>query len=184
MAEVMGAAGYDVESPEDLLAWSATATGPHIVLLTLLQPADWALLAALRDRRPTATLIAVIEDGDLALSARALGSGAVGVVAREADADTVQLVLTAAASGRSVVPIDVIRVMTSVESPLGGAPIASEIEISWIRQLTKGSTVARLAEHAGYSERMMFRLLRGLYQRWGVANRTEAMILARDNGWL
>jgi len=41
-----------------------------------------------------------------------------------------------------------------------------------------------IAERAGYSERMMFRLLRDLYQRWGVANRTEAIIHARDNGWL
>lgn len=59
-----------------------------------------------------------------------------------------------------------------------------ETEISWIRQLTQGLAVARLAERAGYSERMMFRLLRDLYQRWGVANRTEAIIHARDNGWL
>jgi DNA-binding NarL/FixJ family response regulator len=184
VADVMGIAGYDVESPEDLLAWAATGGGPHVVLLTLLRSTDWALLTTLRDRRPAARLIAVIENGDLALSVRALSSGAVGVMAREADLDTVRLVLAAATSGRSVLPVEVIRALTSADHPSRPGPIPPETEIAWIRQLTQGLTVARLAERAGYSERMMFRLLRDLYKRWGVANRTEAIIHARDNRWL
>ncbi|MEU1249093.1 DNA-binding response regulator [Micromonospora arida] len=184
IADVMRTVGYDVESPEDLMAWSATIPGPHVVLLTLLRPADWALMAAIHRRRPAVMLIAAVENGDSELAARALRSGAIGVVAREADAEAVQSVLTAAASGQSVLPVDVIRLLASADHPARFGPVASETEISWIRQLTQGLTVARLAEHAGYSERMMFRLLRGLYQRWGVANRTEAMIFARDNGWL
>ena len=47
-----------------------------------------------------------------------------------------------------------------------------------------GSTVAALANQAGYSERAMFRLLHGLYQRLGVRTRTEALIRAHERGWL
>ena len=184
VADVMRIAGYDVESPEDLLAWAAAGDGPHVVLLTLLQPADWALLARLREHRPAATLIAVIENGDLVLSIRALTSGAAGVMAREADLDMVRLVLAAATYGRSILPVEVIRALTSTDRPSRPRPVPSETEIAWLRQLAQGLTVARLAERAGYSERMMFRLLRDLYERWGVANRTEAIIHARDNGWL
>jgi DNA-binding NarL/FixJ family response regulator len=184
VADVMRNAGHDVESPEDLLAWIAAGGGRDVVLLTLLRPADWALLATLRESRPAVTLIAVIENGDLALSVRALGSGAVGVMAREADFDTVRDVLAAAISGRSVLPVEVVRALTATGDEQRPDRVPPETEISWIRQLTQGLTVARVAERAGYSERMMFRLLRDLYQRWGVANRTEAMIHARDNGWL
>jgi DNA-binding NarL/FixJ family response regulator len=184
IADAMRNCRYDVESPEDLLAWTAAVDGPAVVLLTLLRPADWTLLTTLRDSRSAATLIAVIENEDLALSLRALASGAVGVMAREADVDTVRDVLVAAVSGRSVLPVDVVRALATAGDVRRPDRIPPETEISWIRQLTQGLTVARLAERAGYSERMMFRLLRELYRRWGVANRTEAIIHARDNGWL
>ena len=184
VADVMRNSGHDVESPEDLLAWIEAGGDRAVVLLTLLRPADWTLLATLRLSRSSVTLIAVIENGDLALSVRALGSGAVGVMAREADFDTVRDVLAAAISGRSMLPVEVVRALTATGDVQRPDRIPPETEISWIRQLTQGLTVARLAERAGYSERMMFRLLRDLYQRWGVANRTEAIIHARDNGWL
>lgn len=184
VADVMQNSGYDAESPEDLLAWIAAGGDRVVVLLTLLRPADWTLLVTLRESRIAVTLIAVIENGDLALSVRALNSGAIGVMAREADFDTVRDVLAAAISGRSVLPVEVVRALTATGDVQRPNRIPPETEISWIRQLTQGLTVARLAERAGYSERMMFRLLRELYQRWGVANRTEAIIHARDNGWL
>jgi DNA-binding CsgD family transcriptional regulator len=41
-----------------------------------------------------------------------------------------------------------------------------------------------VANLAGYSERAMFRLLRGLYARIGVRNRTEALMRAKERGWL
>ncbi len=184
VADVLQNSGYDVESPVNLLAWVAAGGDRAVVLLTLLRPADWTLLATLREARSAVTLIAVIESGDLALSVRALSLGAVGVMAREADFDTVRDVLVAATSGRSVLPVEVVRALTATDDVRRPDRIPLETEISWIRQLARGLTVARLAEGAGYSERMMFRLLRALYQRWGVANRTEAIIHARDNSWL
>jgi DNA-binding NarL/FixJ family response regulator len=183
VAEVMRKAGYDVESPADLIAWAGDA-GPHLIVLTLLDPADWTLLATLHDNRPQATLIAVIENGDVALSVRALTSGAVGVMAREADTETIRGVLSAVAAGRSLLPVDVVRALTAPQRRPRAEHVPTETEISWIRLLARGFTVARLAQHAGYSERMMFRVLRALYERWGVANRTEAIVHARGNGWI
>jgi hypothetical protein len=63
VADVMQNSGYDVESPEDLLAWIAAGGDRAVVLLTLLRPADWTLLVTLQESRSAVTLIAVIENG-------------------------------------------------------------------------------------------------------------------------
>ena len=44
-------------------------------------------------------------------------------------------------------------------------------------------TVNQLAAKARYSERMMFRLLRELYSRFGARTKVEALMLAREQGW-
>ena len=54
-------------------------------------------------------------------------------------------------------------------------PSAREIE--WLQQLADGITVAQLADRTGYSERAMYRLLRGLYTELDVKTRTEALML-------
>lgn len=183
VADTMSAVGYIVESPEDIMDW-ASVPGSDVVVLTLLEPADWSTLAALRNQRPNVATIATIESGDLTQSVRALSSGAIGILPREADSETVRTVLSAAVSGQSVLPMEVIRALASPDHRPQASSIPSEAEISWIRNLARGTTVAQLAAQSGYSERMMFRLLRDLYERWGLATRTEAIIYARDNGWL
>jgi DNA-binding CsgD family transcriptional regulator len=44
--------------------------------------------------------------------------------------------------------------------------------------------VGQLADQAGYSERAMFRMLRNLYAKLKVSTRTEALMHARERGWL
>jgi DNA-binding NarL/FixJ family response regulator len=94
-------------------------------------------------------------------------------------------VFSAAIRGQSLLPAEVVRALAS-PGPTAergqGAPSVREIE--WLRELANGVTVARLAGRAGYSERAMFRLLRELYARLRVHNRTEALMLARERGWL
>lgn len=64
------------------------------------------------------------------------------------------------------------------------ARLLSAERLSWLRALAAGSTVARLADEAGYSERAMFRLLSALYRDMGVDGRVQALMRARDEGWL
>jgi DNA-binding NarL/FixJ family response regulator len=63
-------------------------------------------------------------------------------------------------------------------------PVPSAEERRWLGAVARGSNVGRVAAEAGYSERMMFRLLRDLYGRMGVPNRTAALIRAREEGWI
>jgi DNA-binding NarL/FixJ family response regulator len=60
----------------------------------------------------------------------------------------------------------------------------TERELAWLRDLAQGLTVAQVAPRSGYSERMIFRFFRDLYEGLGVANRTEALLLARERGWI
>jgi DNA-binding NarL/FixJ family response regulator len=67
---------------------------------------------------------------------------------------------------------------------MSGRVVLADHEISWLRELAGGLTVAQLAERSGYSERAMFRLLRRVYVRMQVRNRTEALLRAREQGLL
>jgi DNA-binding NarL/FixJ family response regulator len=83
---------------------------------------------------------------------------------------------------RVLLPTGVLRAL--LKPAVDTAATLSEREIGWLRRLREGFTVARLAKHAGYSERMMFRLLADLYAKLRVANRTDAIVYAREQGWI
>jgi DNA-binding NarL/FixJ family response regulator len=181
---LLAALGFACEVPEDLLSWVHDG-GNKIVLMTLAAADDWQLLSALQPTRPDLAVIAVLAEPSMTSHIRAVNAGAVTAVPRCAAPSLVQRAFEAALDGRSLLPIDVVRAIT-VSFPNGELPSTSpsEAEINWLRQLAHGSSVADLAEHTGYSERMMFRRLRALYVKIQVPNRTEALIRARDQGWL
>jgi DNA-binding NarL/FixJ family response regulator len=87
--------------------------------------------------------------------------------------------------GRVVLPIGVMRALSATEpapTPPDDTPAPHELE--WLHHLAAGQTISQVANRVGYSERMMFRLLRQLYDRLHVRGRTEALMLARQRGWL
>jgi DNA-binding NarL/FixJ family response regulator len=184
VAATLSDAGFEPETPRELLEWVHEAKR-HVVLLTLCSPADWTLLADLHGARPDVVVVAVLDEATVAGYVRALTTGAAGAVPRDAAPGVLLEAFEAAVSGRCLIPIEVLHALTSPqERPEADPDLPSEREIDWLRQLARGITIVRLANRTGYSERMMFRLLRGLYDKLRVANRTEAIIHARDRGWL
>ena len=127
----------------------------------------------------------MLADHNLTSYVRAICAGAASAIPRCAEPGLVQRAFEAAVDGSSLLPVAALRAMT-VGAPNGevGSTSPSEEERSWLRQLAQGSSVADLAEHAGYSERMMFRLLHALYEKLQAPNRTVALIRACDEGWL
>jgi DNA-binding NarL/FixJ family response regulator len=184
MMAVLGDASFEPRTPEELITWIREEQRP-VVLLTLLSSDDWKLLAQLCDTRADVMVIAVLADTSIHAHVQALLSGAVTAVARGAPPETIREVFEETIAGRSVLPVGVVRALTtSKQLPEEDEHVPSAQEIGWLRDLALGTTVARLADRAGYSERAMFRLLRTLYLRIGARNRTEALMLARDRGWL
>ncbi|MEV1073846.1 response regulator transcription factor [Micromonospora parva] len=178
-ATVLSRAGHRVEAPEDVLAWAASRR-LVVVLLTLLDEPNWELLVRLRDE-PAAAVVAVLQDLHPA-AVRAVHLGARSVLARASGPASLCRTVEATADGQAVLPADVLAALTS--GPQGQPGMLSEVQLSWLRRLAAGSTVAELADAAGYSERAMFRILKQLYRDMDVSNRMEAVLRAQELGWL
>jgi DNA-binding NarL/FixJ family response regulator len=183
VVSALHAAGRGDESPDDVFEWLAEDSR-RLVLLTLQTASDWELLGRLRREHEDVPVIALLPHDSLSMQVRALSSGAAAVLPR--DTGPLELV-TAVASlmdGRAQIPLAALRAVTSAESAAQDDSPISPQELDWLSQLSLGMTVAGVAERAGYSERMMFRLLRDMYARLEVPGRTEALLLARERGWL
>lgn len=171
----------DVEAPADVRRW-VTQGGRRLVILTLGSSADWSLLEQLSTK---SSVIAVLEENTDDLSIRALRMGAESVVTRSATVPILRRALEAVLAGDAIVSRSVVRsLIASSRLHQGNSPRIPETEMQWLRELASGVTVARLASQAGYSERAMYRLLNGIYDRLGVTTRTEALIKANAYGWL
>ncbi|MCW2704184.1 MAG: DNA-binding response regulator [Blastococcus sp.] len=176
-------AGFDVDSPDDLGAWAA-GSGRKVVLLTLDSPEDWLLLRKLPDGGHHVAVIALLEDADVRTSVQAVLAGADGVLPRECTPEALCDAALRASDGVGLLPISVLRALAH-EGPgparRGDGPL-TDGEVNWLRGLSEGLTVRQLAERAGYSERMMYRLLSYLYGNLQVENRTQALMKAHDQG--
>jgi DNA-binding NarL/FixJ family response regulator len=182
---VLGDAGFKPEAPEDLLDW-VQQEQRRVVLFTLHAPERWKLLAELCDADADVLVVALLTETSVPTYVQAIERGAVAAVPRDAPPELVHQVFEAALEGKSLLPVEVVRVLAAAR--VGGAPEQQDgpslREIEWLRQLAAGVTVGQLADRAGYSERAMFRLLRELYRRIGARNRTEALMRGKEEGWL
>lgn len=183
MMAVITAAGYGAEEIDDAVSWAAVPER-RIVVLTVQTLADWTELDAICRGSAGNGVIAVLDRPEPAAYVRALRAGAVAAIPRESPPEALRAVLNAAAAGQSLIPTDALRGLTEPESDTDADRSPSPDEVAWLRQLARGDSVAEVAGRSGYSERMMFRLLRELYARLGKRNRTEALIHAQERGWL
>jgi DNA-binding NarL/FixJ family response regulator len=162
----------ETDYPVDLRAW-AHDVDRRVVLLTIQAAADWELLSDLC-QLPGTIVIAMLHEADVAGYLRAITAGAACAIPRTVSMTDLRAVFRAAVEGSTLLPTEVVRALATRDA--GRSPEAehpSTREIGWLRDLANGMSVARIAEETGYSERMMFRLLRELYTRLGAANRTR-----------
>jgi DNA-binding NarL/FixJ family response regulator len=155
-----------------------------MVLLTLHSTEDLDRLAALCRLRPRPLIVALPSGDVTSLGVRAMRAGARSVVAREATVSALQRAVSATLDGDAVMPAEVADLLAAGRggrAPRGSAPSAQQV--AWLRRLSDGWTVARLALDTGYSERAMYRLLQALYQKIGVSTRLEAIMLAHEERW-
>jgi DNA-binding NarL/FixJ family response regulator len=186
--ETLGNTSFEPRESEELLAWSRQEP-QRIVILSLETSTDWLLLARLRDNSPEVLVVAILTDVATPNFVRAVLAGAATAIPRDAPAEAVRRAFEAVVEGKSLLPIEVVRALSGpgerdASSREGESDPLQPHEVEWLRELARGVTVGQLASRVGYSERAMFRLLRRLYARMGVRNRTEALISAYQRGWL
>jgi len=129
---------------------------------------------------PETACVVLVDDPTPARYRQLLGAGVTALPTSSADDDVV-LAVDAAARALTCLPASAARALAGANED---RPVLSVREASWLRALVSGTTVARLARSAGYSQREMYRLLGGLYRRLGATNRTEALLRADRWGLL
>ncbi|MGC4903941.1 response regulator transcription factor [Micromonospora echinospora] len=179
VAAALGELGHAVDSPDDVVGWLDDVD--QAVVLGLSRDFGWDVLAELHERRPALPILVLIDKPDIRSYVQAVRGGAASAVARTCSPAELQRAFAALLDGQSLLPVDVVWSLATDERAVD---VPSEQERSWLRQLADGGTVAELAKSVGYSERMMFRHLRELYGRMSARNRTEALMYARDRGWI
>lgn len=156
---------------------------PSAVLATLRQPDGCDLVEHLASSG--IVVVALLPDPSPEEHAHAYSHGAAGTVDWNADPEDIVAALAAALDGRTRLPVEVARSLAAVwPSMHAPRPEVSAEEAEWLASLAAGTTVARLAEDTGYSERVMFRKLHDLYDRLGVTGRAEAIVAAERLGFL
>lgn len=179
----LSSVGHLVEEPADAVAWAHARPG-GMVLLTLHAAEDLDQVIALCRVRPRPLVVALPSGEIPSLGVRAVRAGARSVMKRTVTVSALRRAVTATLDGEAVMPADVADLLVAGRGgrpPRRSAP--STQQVAWLRRLSDGWTVARLATDAGYSERAMYRLLKALYQQIGANTRLEAMILAHEEGW-
>lgn len=175
--------GIPLASVSEMRAWLERTDTRAVVLLTLDGEDSWSGLE-FACAHPHVLTVAVLPSSGVAMAARALRAGAAHIVPRDADPDSLRRVVDEVAADTVSLPLAVLRAATALSRDEPGRQTPGDDELSWLRALAGGSTVQTIARSAGYSERMLYRRLRELYRRLGVSTRTQALILARDAGWL
>lgn len=181
VAAVLSAAGHRTETPGDLFDWAARRTS-SLVLLSMVGAPEWRLLAGVREAGLTPPVVALIDVSSPREGVRAVRAGARSVLLRSAAADLLRRTVEATLDGQAVLPAAVMDLLAATDRP--DHENVTGDRIAWLAHLAAGGTVAQLATRAGYSERAMFRLLTALYRDIGVRNRMEAIMQARDCGWI
>lgn len=172
-------AGHHVAVADGLSAWAPSAERECIVVAAL----DG--LAGFRERHRYVPILAVLDTVDVASVAEAIRAGATGVLGADDSPDQMMMAIDRSIDGRVILPADVVAAMARlVPEESDTSSWVSPDEVSWLRFMAGGGTVADLAENIGYSERAMFRQLKSLYQRLGVRSRTEALLWASQRGLL
>ena len=174
--------GFEAEVPNDILAWLHDDQ-TKLLFLSLLTPQDWILLEELKHRDPHAAVVAFLDDMSMPSHVRALTAGAIAALPRDASPSSIREAFTAVLNGHAVIPIAVLRELLQRPAETDARRL-SQRERDWLHDLANGMTINHLAAKAGYSERMMFRMLRDLYTRLGAKTKVEALMRARENGWL
>lgn len=174
--------GRPLTSEEDLALWAA-GTAAGILLLTVEDDESWTVLRRARSL-PQVRVVAILPALTITSAAGVLRAGAVHAVSRDAEVAVFRSAVDEAIEGVVRIPVAVIHAVAALPNAIGVVTPPTDEEIRWLRELATGSTVTAVASTVQYSERALYRRLKDLYAKLGVANRTQALVLAREQGWL
>ena len=160
---------------------AALRTQPEVALLDIEMPGMDGLTAAaaLRAHLPACRVVIVTTFGRPGYLRRAMESGAVGFLLKDAPASELAAAIRRVMAGERVVdPGLALTALSEGDNPLS----ARERDV--LAAATDGATIAEIATRLFLSEGTVRNHLSAAIQKLGVHNRTEAARLAEQKGWL
>ena len=154
---------------------------PDVALLDIEMPGGDGLQAAavLRERLPSCRVIILTTFGRSGYLRRAMESGAVGFLLKDAPAPELAHAIHRVMKGERVVdPVLATAALSEGESPL------TEREREVLAASTSGATIEDLARKLYLSEGTVRNYLSTAIKKLGTRNRVEAARLAERKGWL
>jgi len=159
----------------------ALATQPEVALLDIEMPGGdgLAAAAALHDVLPSCRVLILTTFGRPGYLRRALESGAVGYLLKDAPPAELAAAVRRAAAGQRVVDPDL-----ALSALSDGASPLTEREREVLAAARHGASVADIAARLALSEGTVGNYLSVAMQKTGARNRIEAAHLAEEKGWL
>jgi two-component system response regulator DesR len=154
---------------------------PDVALLDIEMPGGDGLKAAgeLRERLPSCRVVILTTFGRAGYLRRAMESGAVGFLLKDAPASELATAIHRTMAGERVVdPSLAAAALSEGESPL------TEREREVLAASTSGATIEDLARELYLSEGTVRNYLSTAIKKLGTRNRAEAAHLAERKGWL
>jgi DNA-binding NarL/FixJ family response regulator len=173
-----------------------TEKTPDVLLLDLSMPeVDGAMVAReLRDRGVSTRVVIFTSFSDREGIVRALDSGAVGYLLKDAETSEIHAAVQAAARGEApLTPRAAMELLRQRQSGVpggdGGATGSPQVELTErerqvLALLAGGLANKQIARRLGISEKTVKGHLTNLFQRIGVSDRTQAALWAERTGAL
>jgi two-component system, NarL family, response regulator DesR len=160
---------------------AAIAHRPDVALLDIEMPGIDGLAAAavLADQVPTCRSLILTTFGRPGYLRRAMESGALGFVVKDAPAEELASAIRRVAAGERVVDPEL-----AADTLAQGASPLTPRERDVLVASRSGATIAEIAARLFLSEGTVRNYLSGAIAKAGVRNRTEAVRVAEANGWI
>lgn len=183
-------------SPEpDLTVIGEAATGeeaqrlcvelrPDVLLLDLSMPGPPAVDTAARVRRlsPGTRIVILTGCRDWAVGRTLLHQGVSGYVLKDDEPESVERAIRRVAAGDLWLSPQVVAELAA--NPASAAqPDLTTRQCDVLSRLSRGWSIARIAEDLGVREQTIRNYLRAIYEKLNVHSRTEAALWARDHGF-
>lgn len=168
-------------SKGDQVLLTAKKTKPDIALLDIEMPGSDGLSAAeaLHKNLPSCRIVILTTFGRSGYLRRAMESGAVGFLLKDAPADQLAIAIRRVMAGERVVdPELALSALSDGDNPLTGR------ERDVLTASLDGASIADIAARLYLSEGTVRNHISMAIQKLNVHNRMEAAHLARERGWL
>jgi two-component system response regulator DesR len=168
-------------SQGDQVLPAAVKNKPDIALLDIEMPGSDGLTAAevLRKSLPSCRIVILTTFGRSGYLRRAMESGAVGFLLKDAPADQLAVAIRRVIAGERVVDPDLaLSALSEGDNPL--TPRERDV----LKASLDGGSIADIARQFYLSEGTVRNHISTAIQKLNVHNRMEAALLAQERGWL